>query len=139
MATVVKRMKSGVRSCLCDCSCVRWSCWSHWRQVCKPLMVAVYLVILFIFLPLLIYWLYEEHAEDQFKAWFVAGIFMLLTFPIFLLGLTQHLLNYTQPHLQKHIIRYNQALLILSACVCLLMLALFCFQNPLDGSHILLG
>jgi len=65
----------------------------------------VYLVILFVFLPLLIWELFREHAQTTFSAWFVAGIFMLLTLPIFLCGLLQHLVNYTKPHLQKHIIR----------------------------------
>ena len=68
-------------------------------------MVVVYLIVLLVALPLLIYKLYKEDAADQFKAWFVAGIFVLLTLPIFLLGLMLHMFNYTKPHLQKHIIR----------------------------------
>ncbi len=71
-------------------------------------MAAVYCVVLVVLLPVLIWELYREHAEDSFKAWFVAGIFVLLTIPIFLAGLVQHLLNYTQPHLQKHIIRWGR-------------------------------
>ena len=96
-----------LRSCFCDCVCARWPCWEHWRAWCKPLMVIIYLMVLFVMLPLLIYGLYREHAQAQFKVWFVAGIFLLLTLPIFLLGLMQHLFNYTQPHLQKHIIRFE--------------------------------
>lgn len=72
-------------------------------------MIIFYLLVFFIVLPLLIYGLYRENAKPQFKVWFVAGIFVLLTFPIFLLGLMQHLFNYTKPHLQKHIIRYITA------------------------------
>lgn len=68
-------------------------------------MIIFYLMILFVMLPLLVYWLYIEQAGPHFKAWFVAGIFVLLTLPIFLAGLMQHLFNYTKPNLQKHIIR----------------------------------
>ncbi|XP_059553876.1 transmembrane protein 184C isoform X3 [Myotis daubentonii] len=39
------------------------------------------------------------------KAWFIAGIFLLLTIPISLWGILQHLVHYTQPELQKPIIR----------------------------------
>lgn len=68
-------------------------------------MVIIYLIVLLVALPLLIFKLYEEDAGDQFKAWFVAGIFVLLTLPIFLIGLMLHIFNYTHPHLQKHIVR----------------------------------
>ena len=54
---------------------------------------------------MLIIKLYKENADDQVKAWFVAGLFVLLTLPIFLIGAMQHMFNYTKPHLQKHIIR----------------------------------
>lgn len=94
-----------LRLCFCDCVCVRWSCWDQWRTWCIPLVIIFYLMILFVMLPLLIYWLYIEQAGVHFKAWFVAGIFVLLTLPIFLAGLMQHLFNYTKPNLQKHIIR----------------------------------
>ncbi|XP_064123624.1 transmembrane protein 184C isoform X2 [Loxodonta africana] len=39
------------------------------------------------------------------KAWFIAGIFLLLTIPISLWVILQHLVHYTQPELQKPIIR----------------------------------
>ncbi|NXY48299.1 T184C protein, partial [Ceuthmochares aereus] len=39
------------------------------------------------------------------KAWFIAGIFLLMTIPISLWGILQHLVHYTQPELQKPIIR----------------------------------
>lgn len=87
------------------CSCVHWECWRHWRKWFRAFVAAGYCIILLVLLPVLIWDLYREHAEASFKAWFVAGIFVLLTIPIFLAGLVQHLLNYTQPYLQKHIIR----------------------------------
>lgn len=89
----------------CCTECSRLTCWQQWRFWCTPLVAVLYLVILLVFLPVLIYDLYKEETGDHFKAWFVAGIFLLLTLPVFLVGLMLHLFNYTQPHLQKHIIR----------------------------------
>ena len=83
-----------------------WKCCKqYWRLVLKITITIIYLIILTVCLPLLIWGLLREHATITFSAWFIAGIFMLLTLPIFLTGLLQHLINYTQPHLQKHIIR----------------------------------
>lgn len=85
--------------------CLHRECWAYWRLTLKVSVILLYLIILCVCLPLLIWELIRQHAETRFSAWFVAGIFVLLTLPIFLWGLLQHLLNYTQPHLQKHIIR----------------------------------
>lgn len=85
--------------------CLHWECWAYWRLTLKVTVILLYLTILCVCLPLLIWELIRQHTETSFSAWFVAGIFVLLTLPIFLWGLLQHLLNYTQPHLQKHIIR----------------------------------
>lgn len=41
------------------------------------------------------------------KAWFIAGVFVFMTIPISLWGILQHLVHYTQPELQKPIIRYH--------------------------------
>lgn len=86
-------------------ACLHRQCWRYWRLTLKVAVILLYLVILCVCLPLLIWELIRQHAETSFSAKFVAGIFVLLTLPIFLWGLLQHLLNYTQPHLQKHIIR----------------------------------
>lgn len=42
------------------------------------------------------------------KAWFIAGIFVFLTIPISLWGILQHIVHYTQPELQRPIIRWTQ-------------------------------
>lgn len=46
-----------------------------------------------------------RQASLHKKAWFIAGIFVFMTIPISLWGILQHLVHYTQPELQKHIIR----------------------------------
>lgn len=99
------KVKSALRSCVLDCTCSRWVCWRYWRCWFKPLVGLVYLIILVLVMPLLVWKLYRTGASQHFKAWFVAGVFVLLTLPVFLYGLVLHLLNYTQPHLQHYIIR----------------------------------
>lgn len=90
-----------------QCACVHWSCWQQWRGWCKPAVATFYAVLLVVAIPLLIYHLTSSPNHIKLVVWFVAGLFVLLTLPIFLVGLVQHILNYTQPHLQKHIIRYS--------------------------------
>ncbi|MPC19806.1 Transmembrane protein 184C [Portunus trituberculatus] len=38
-------------------------------------------------------------------AWLIGGIFVFMAIPITLWEIVQHLINYTKPKLQKHIIR----------------------------------
>ena len=80
-------------------------CRRYWRLGLKIAVTVFYLFILLVCLPLLILELLREGAKPWFSSWFVGGVFMLLTLPIFIWSLLQHLINYSQPHLQKHIIR----------------------------------
>lgn len=68
-------------------------------------VIILYVLILLVVLPLMIVGLYAVHARAQFSAWFVAAVFVLLTIPIFIANLLQHLFNYTKPHLQAYIMR----------------------------------
>lgn len=98
-------VKRKLRFVMYECGCTRWTCWRHWRGWCKPAVAAFYTVLLVVTLPMLIYHVSSKHNYTKMAAWFLAGLFVLLTLPVFLAGLVQHILNYTQPHLQKHIIR----------------------------------
>uniref|UniRef100_A0A8C1VU11 Transmembrane protein 184C n=1 Tax=Cyprinus carpio TaxID=7962 RepID=A0A8C1VU11_CYPCA len=50
-------------------------------------------------------WIESVSVSTPNKAWFIAGIFVFMTIPISLWGILQHLVHYTQPELQKPIIR----------------------------------
>lgn len=108
-------LKHKLRSCLSGCLCTHWTCWHHWRGWFKPVIIGFYIIVLGALLPLLLYRICNEKRDKRNTMWFVAGLFVLLTIPVFLVGLMQHILNYTQPHLQKHIIRYCH-----SYCQCVL-------------------
>ncbi|PWA30751.1 hypothetical protein CCH79_00009205 [Gambusia affinis] len=81
------------------CSC------GDWRRWIRPLVVVLYILLLIVVLPLVIWELQKSGVGTHNKAWFIAGIFVFMTIPISLWGILQHLVHYTQPELQKPIIR----------------------------------
>lgn len=81
------------------CSCGNWKRWI------RPLVVVLYVSLLLVVLPLCIWELQKTGVGIHNKAWFIAGIFVFMTVPISLWGILQHLVHYTQPELQKPIIR----------------------------------
>ncbi|XP_030047529.1 transmembrane protein 184C [Microcaecilia unicolor] len=77
----------------------------NWRRWIRPLAVVLYFVALLVAIPLCVLELQDMEVGVHTKAWFIAGIFVLMTIPISLWGILQHLVHYTQPELQKPIIR----------------------------------
>lgn len=67
--------------------------------------MVIYLVSIVVAVPLCVWELQKLEVGIHTKAWFIAGIFLLLTIPISLWVILQHLVHYTQPELQKPIIR----------------------------------
>ncbi|GAA6228372.1 transmembrane protein 184C-like [Lates japonicus] len=81
------------------CSC------AEWRRWIRPLVLVLYALLLVAVLPLCIWELQKDKVGTHSKAWFIAGVFVFLTIPISLWGILQHMVHYTQPELQKPIIR----------------------------------
>uniref|UniRef100_A0A8B9KDN1 Transmembrane protein 184C n=1 Tax=Astyanax mexicanus TaxID=7994 RepID=A0A8B9KDN1_ASTMX len=81
------------------CSC------GNWRRWIRPLVVLVYALLVAVALPLGAWELHRAEVGTHTKAWFIAGVFVFMTIPISLWGILQHLVHYTQPELQKPIIR----------------------------------
>ncbi|XP_029615537.1 transmembrane protein 184C isoform X1 [Salmo trutta] len=77
----------------------------NWRRWIRPLVVCLYVGLLLIVLPLCVWELQKSEVGTHSKAWFIAGVFVFMTIPISLWGILQHLVHYTQPELQKPIIR----------------------------------
>lgn len=79
---------------------------NKWRTWVRPLILTSYIIVVIILVPICIWQLAQGgKLELHREAWFVGGVFTILTVPISLWGILQHLLNYNQPILQKHIIR----------------------------------
>ncbi|XP_045577362.1 transmembrane protein 184C isoform X2 [Salmo salar] len=77
----------------------------NWRRWIRPLVVCLYVGLLLVVLPLCVWELQKSEVGTHSKAWFIAGVFVFMTIPISLWGILQHLVHYTQPELQKPIIR----------------------------------
>ncbi|XP_044175007.1 transmembrane protein 184C-like [Acropora millepora] len=77
----------------------------NFRGWLRPVVISVYFIILCVALPLTVWELHKNRAQIHVEAWFIAGCFVFLTIPISLWGILQHLVNYTQPELQRRIVR----------------------------------
>ena len=84
-------------------SCI--GCCSNWRGWIRPLLIIFYIIVLIIAVPLLVVEFNLNDVNFHLQGWFVAGIFVLMTIPISLWSIIQHMVHYTQPFLQRHIIR----------------------------------
>lgn len=51
------------------------------------------------------YELAHNGIDPHLIAWFSAGAFVLLGFPISMWGIVKHLSNYNQPHVQVYVVR----------------------------------
>ena len=78
---------------------------SRWRKWIRFVVIVVYIILLFIALPLCVIELERKGAPDHVQAWFVGGVFVMMALPISLWGIIQHVINYTNPDLQRYIIR----------------------------------
>ena len=66
----------------------------------------MYLIVIMILLPVLILSLWKnENYQIEFDLWLIGGLFTILAVPISLWDITQHLVHYNKPHMQKYIIR----------------------------------
>nr|XP_057924532.1 transmembrane protein 184C-like isoform X1 [Doryrhamphus excisus]XP_057924533.1 transmembrane protein 184C-like isoform X1 [Doryrhamphus excisus] len=81
------------------CSC------SEWRRWIRPLVLVLYACLLAAVVPLCVWELQKDKVGTHSKAWFIAGVFVFLTIPVSLWDILQHLVHYTQPELQRPIIR----------------------------------
>ncbi|XP_076049143.1 transmembrane protein 184C isoform X2 [Oratosquilla oratoria] len=79
---------------------------SKWRLWIRPVIFVIYGAIILVCLP---YYIWQVTKEGNFKyksiAKITGGVFVFLAIPITLWEIIQHLINYTKPKLQKHIIR----------------------------------
>jgi len=77
----------------------------RWRLWIRPAVLSSYFLILVVVLPIVVVKAADNgfKKEDQFAI--ISGVFVMLAVPISLWGITQHMVHYNKPKLQKHIIR----------------------------------
>ena len=78
----------------------------EWRRWIRPLIIFAYILVLLVALPFLIVQLQQQKVRADKQIIWIGGVFVFLAIPISLWGILQHCVHYTQPLLQRYIIRY---------------------------------
>lgn len=78
----------------------------RWRLWILPVLTCLYALLIIILVPILLANSIKNNLEDQDQGALVGGAFVLLALPIAFYEIIQHMIYYTQPRLQKYIIRY---------------------------------
>ncbi|XP_046978806.1 transmembrane protein 184C [Vanessa cardui] len=78
---------------------------SQWRLWIRPFFIASYVLLIIILVPLLLIHSINNGFTKSDQGTLVGGGFVLLAVPISIWQITQHIVHYTKPSLQKHIIR----------------------------------
>ena len=85
-------------------SSYQWSIGTILRKILKTVWVILNLLIL-IAIPVVAYQMHKHDYEQLYIAWFIAGVFAMLSIPITFYEVILHLENYRAPKLQRHVIR----------------------------------
>ncbi|ODM96812.1 Transmembrane protein [Orchesella cincta] len=85
----------------------RWCfhCFLRWRLWIRPFFILGYTIVLCILVPSLVFTCLGHECSKQQRTQLIGGVFALLAIPISFWEITQHLVHYTKPYLQKHVIR----------------------------------
>lgn len=89
--------------------------WNHhcgggrWRRYFGPSVVVAYCVFVLVVIPVCTVEMVTHEAQilSRRVGWFVAGMLVIITLPISLWDIGFHMYHYTNPSLQRHIIRYR--------------------------------
>lgn len=77
----------------------------EWRMWIRPLLIISYAVFAIIVVPLLIVNSVKDGFSKKDQLILIGGLFVLSAVPISLWHIIQHMIHFTKPILQKHIIR----------------------------------
>lgn len=77
----------------------------QWRLWIRPVLVSLYVIVVVVVVPILIVHSINSGFSSTDVALLIGGGFVLLALPISIWQITQHIIHYTKPSLQKHIIR----------------------------------
>uniref|UniRef100_A0A1L8DDT7 Putative organic solute transporter ostalpha n=1 Tax=Nyssomyia neivai TaxID=330878 RepID=A0A1L8DDT7_9DIPT len=80
-------------------------CFSRWRMWIRPLLIVCYTLFVIIVVPLLIVNSVKDGFTRKDQLILIGGLFVLTALPISFWHITQHMINFTKPILQKHIVR----------------------------------
>lgn len=82
-----------------------YNCLFTWRLWIRPLVIFIYALAALVFVPLFLIKSVEDGFNRRDQEILIAGCFVWIAIPLSLWEIIQHCINYTEPKLQKHIIR----------------------------------
>lgn len=88
---------------MCGLSCS--SLISKWRLWIRPAVMTIYALIIVVLLPILVVNAVDNGFKKSDQSSLIGGVFVMMALPISFWEITQHMVHYTKPSLQKHIIR----------------------------------
>ncbi|XP_023013871.2 LOW QUALITY PROTEIN: transmembrane protein 184C [Leptinotarsa decemlineata] len=88
---------------MCSEQCI--GCLSRWRLWIRPLFIFVYAFAALVFVPYFLVKSLEDGFNKHDQEILIGGVFVLVAIPLSFWEMIQHGINYTEPRLQKHIIR----------------------------------
>lgn len=77
----------------------------EWRIWIRPLLIVTYAIFAIIVVPLLIVNSVKDGFQQNDQLILIGGLFVLSAVPISIWHIIQHVIHFTKPILQKHIIR----------------------------------
>lgn len=77
---------------------------SKWRNWIKTVVILIYGIFMLLLIPKLIILSFDRKKNNDSAA-FIGGFFAVLAIPISLVEIIQHMIHYSRPPLQLHIIR----------------------------------
>lgn len=77
----------------------------RWRLWILPLLTCLYGLVIIVLVPILLVNSINNGFKKRDQGALAGGAFVLLALPISFYEIVQHMIHYTQPKLQKHIIR----------------------------------
>lgn len=106
---------------------------SRWRQWIKTVVMCLYTIFVLLLLPKLIITSIYKRKEKNDQTAFVGGIFVMMAIPISLWEIVQHMVHYSRPSLQLHIIRLvsnGNFCSLTSVASCLFFKRMYSFSSP---------
>lgn len=114
----------------------------RWRLWILPVLTCLYALLIVILVPiLLVNSIKNGSIKKQDQGALVGGAFVLLALPIAFYEIIQHMIYYTQPRLQKYIIRWaiscqDSYIFNFNSFLQLSTNFFFLFQDIMDGTHL---
>lgn len=98
--------KEKLRTTCSNMSCVHWTCWLRWRIWLTIILILGYILFVILWTSSLCY-TFSIAPTGPFAGWYVASFFVMCNIGVSLITLREHWINYSQPYLQKYIIRIS--------------------------------